>query len=97
MKKSLVKIKAHNAAGTILAHDITRIVPGKFKGVGFKKGHVIREEDIPELLKIGKQHIYVLNSDKIRSMKTMSPCELQRPFAGITSNGASPARASQIL
>jgi hypothetical protein len=64
MKKSLVKIKARNAAGTILAHDITRIVPGKFKGVGFKKGHVIREKDIPELLKIGKQHIYVLNPDK---------------------------------
>ncbi len=61
MKRSLVKIKAQNAVGSILAHDITRILPGKFKGVGFKKGHVVKREDIPELLKIGKQHIYVLN------------------------------------
>jgi hypothetical protein len=61
MNKSLVKIKAENAVGNILAHDITRIIPGKFKGVGFKKGHIIKKEDIPELLKIGKKHIYVLN------------------------------------
>ena len=61
MKKSLVKIKTENAVGTILAHDITRIIPGKFKGVGFKKGHIVQWEDIPELLKIGKRHIYVLN------------------------------------
>jgi hypothetical protein len=61
MKKSLVKIETENAVGTILAHDITRIIPGKFKGVGFKKGHIVSKEDIPELLKIGKRHIYVLN------------------------------------
>jgi molybdopterin biosynthesis enzyme len=39
---------------------LTRIVPGKFKGVGFKKGHVVQPEDLPELLKIGKQYIFVL-------------------------------------
>ena len=61
MRKSLVKIKTENALGTILAHDITRIIPGKFKGVGFKKGHIVSKEDIPELLKIGKRSIYVLN------------------------------------
>ena len=61
MKKSLVKIRVENAAGSILAHDITRIIPGEFKGVGFKKGHVVKKQDIPELLKIGKQRIYVLN------------------------------------
>jgi len=60
-KKSLVKVRAENAVGTVLAHDITRIIPGKFKGVGFKKGHVVKKKDIPELLKIGKEHIYVLN------------------------------------
>ncbi len=54
------KIRVEKAVGTVLAHDITRIVPGKFKGVGFKKGHVVREEDIPELLKLGKQSLYVL-------------------------------------
>jgi len=61
MKKNLIKIKTENAVGTILAHDITRIIPGKFKGVGFKKGHIVQSGDIPELFKIGKKHIYVLN------------------------------------
>jgi hypothetical protein len=55
------KIRVEKAVGTVLAHDITRILPGQFKGVGFKKGHVVREEDIPELLKLGKRHLYVLN------------------------------------
>lgn len=55
------KIRVEDAVGQVLAHDMTRIVPGKFKGVGFKRNHRIREEDIPELLKIGKKHIYVLD------------------------------------
>ena len=44
----------------ILAHDITKIIPGEFKGAAFKKGHIIREEDIPGFLDIGKDNIYVL-------------------------------------
>ena len=56
----LKKKKIEDAVGTMLAHDMTRIVPGKFKGVGFKKGHLIKKEDIPELLKIGKKHVYIL-------------------------------------
>lgn len=55
------KIKVEKAAGTVLAHDITRILPGKFKGVAFKKGHVVREEDIPELIRLGKRHLFVLH------------------------------------
>ncbi len=54
------KIRVEKAVGTVLAHDITRIVPGEFKGVGFKKGHIVKNEDIPELLKLGKQYLYVL-------------------------------------
>ena len=53
-------IKVEDAVGTVLAHDITRIIPGKFKGVGFKKGHIVRKEDIPELLRLGKRSLYVL-------------------------------------
>jgi hypothetical protein len=55
------KVKVENAVGMVLVHDITRIIPGKFKGVGFKKGHIVKEKDIPELLKLGKKHLYVLN------------------------------------
>ncbi len=54
------KVDVEKAVGMVLAHDITRIVPGKFKGVGFKKGHVVREEDIPELLKLGKRSLFAL-------------------------------------
>lgn len=57
------KIKIEDAIGTVLGHDMTRISRGEFKGVAFKKGHVIQKEDIPELLKIGKQTIYVLDLD----------------------------------
>jgi hypothetical protein len=54
------KISVEKAVGSVLAHDITRIVPGKSKGVGFRKGHIVREADVPELLKLGKRHLYVL-------------------------------------
>jgi hypothetical protein len=60
------KISVEKAVGSVLAHDITRIVPGKSKGVGFKKGHVVRAEDVPELLKLGKRHLYVLRLSRSR-------------------------------
>ena len=53
------KIKTIEAVGQVLCHDITQIVPGKFKGVKFKKGHVIKEEDVNVLLSLGKDNIYV--------------------------------------
>ena len=52
-------VRVEDAIGMILCHDITKIVPGEFKGRAFKKGHIIKEEDIKELLSIGKEHIYV--------------------------------------
>ena len=56
----LKKIKVENAVGLKLAHDHTRIVPGKFKGVGFRRGHVVKKSDIPKLLDMGKKQVYVL-------------------------------------
>lgn len=53
------KIKTVDAVGYVLQHDITQILPGEFKGRAFKKGHIIKEEDIPKLLSLGKDHIYV--------------------------------------
>lgn len=52
-------MKTKEAVGQVLLHDITQILPGEFKGVAFKKGHIIREEDIEKLLSLGKDHIYV--------------------------------------
>ncbi|MBR1844918.1 MAG: molybdopterin-binding protein [Lachnospiraceae bacterium] len=57
-------IKVEDAVGTVLCHDITQIIPGEFKGAKFKKGHVIKEEDIPILLSIGKKHLYVYEVDE---------------------------------
>jgi hypothetical protein len=55
MKKFTLK----EAVGHVLGHDLTRIVPGEMKGPQFRKGHIIRKEDIPMLLSMGKEHIYV--------------------------------------
>ncbi|MDQ0190051.1 molybdopterin-binding protein [Alicyclobacillus cycloheptanicus] len=54
------EVPVEQAIGMTLAHDMTRIVPGEFKGRAFAKGHIITEADIPLLLDIGKRHIYVL-------------------------------------
>lgn len=57
---TLKEISVYDAIGLRLAHDLTQIIPGQFKGRLFKKGHLITEEDIPKLLDIGKEHIYVM-------------------------------------
>lgn len=53
------KIKVQDAIGSILCHDITRIIRDEIKDTAFRKGHIVREEDIPLLLSIGKEHLYV--------------------------------------
>lgn len=52
------KVKVQDAIGMTLCHDITAMVDG-FKGAAFKRGHVITQEDIPKLLDIGKQHVFI--------------------------------------
>ena len=55
------KLAVAEAVGTVLAHDITEIRPGEFKGRAFKKGHVIMPEDICHLQRLGKENLFVLN------------------------------------
>lgn len=57
------EIRTEEAVGQVLCHDITQIIPGVSKGPVFRKGHVIREEDIPVLLDVGKEHVYVWEND----------------------------------
>jgi molybdenum cofactor synthesis domain-containing protein len=54
-------IRVNQAVGTVLAHDVTEIRPGEFKGCAFKKGHIIREEDVCHLQRLGKEHLFVLH------------------------------------
>ncbi len=57
-------IPVEEAVGLPLAHDITEIVPGKHKGPAFRRGHIIRPEDVSKLLDVGKAHIYVMELEK---------------------------------
>lgn len=52
-------IRVQDAVGTVLCHDITRIVPGESKGPVFRKGHRVTADDIPTLLHVGKEYLDV--------------------------------------
>jgi molybdopterin biosynthesis enzyme len=52
-------IDTQDALGQILCHDMTQIIPGQSKTTRFRKGHVIQQEDVPVLLSMGKENIYV--------------------------------------
>lgn len=56
-------IKTKDAIGCVLCHDITQIIKGVSKDAVFKKGHVVKAEDIPVLLSVGKDHLYVLEDE----------------------------------
>lgn len=57
-------IKTEDAIGQVLCHDITQIIRGVTKDAVFRKGHVITKEDIPVLLSVGKEHIYIWENDE---------------------------------
>ncbi|MEY8388633.1 molybdopterin-binding protein [Oscillospiraceae bacterium 38-13] len=53
------QIPTREAVGHVLCHDMTQIIPGQYKDARFRKGHVVQEEDIPVLLSMGKEHLFV--------------------------------------
>ena len=57
-------IKTENAVGQVLCHDITQIIRGVTKGPVFRKGHIVTAEDIPVLLSVGKENVYVWETDE---------------------------------
>ena len=52
-------IDTKDAVGHVLCHDLTQIIPGVTKDARFRKGHIVAPEDIPVLLSMGKEHLYV--------------------------------------
>ena len=56
-------VKTTEAVGQVLCHDITQIIPGVKKDAVFRKGHFITEKDIPVLLSVGKDMIYIWEND----------------------------------
>jgi len=53
------QINTTEAVGHVLCHDITQIIPGVTKNAIFRKGHIVTETDIPVLLSLGKDHLFV--------------------------------------
>ena len=60
------EIPVREAVGSVLVHDVTEIVRGVVKDARFRKGHVITAEDIPALLRLGKENIFVWEADETR-------------------------------
>ena len=52
-------VRTEDAVGQVLCHDITQIIPGVVKDAVFRKGHIVTEEDIPVLLSVGKENLYI--------------------------------------
>lgn len=76
------KIRVEDAVGSILCQDITKIVPGEFKGRAFKKGHIVTAEDVPELLKLGKEHLYVWEAKEGSLHEDEAGLRLAKSLAG---------------
>ena len=57
-------IKTTDAVGQVLCHDLTQIIPNEYKGARFRKGHIVTEEDIPVLLSMGKENLYIFELDE---------------------------------
>lgn len=75
-------IAVEHAVGTVLCHDITKIVPGGEKGPAFRRGHVVREEDIPTLLDIGKANLFVFDPADGYVHEDTAAVRLSRAAAG---------------
>ena len=52
-------VRTEEAVGHVLCHDMTQIIPGEYKDARFRKGHIVTAEDIPVLLYMGKENLYV--------------------------------------
>ena len=78
----LKKIKLKDAVGTKLAHDITEIRPGEFKGPAFRKGHTVCNEDLCHLQKLGKNNLYVIDLEEDEINENQAAAILAKSLAG---------------
>jgi molybdenum cofactor synthesis domain-containing protein len=75
-------IPVEDAVGLPLAHDITEIIPGKHKGPAFRRGHIIRPDDVSKLLDVGKANIYVMELEKDELHEEDAALRLAKAAAG---------------
>ncbi len=75
-------VPVKDAVGMVLCHDVTQIIPGRFKGAVFRKGHILLEEDLPLLLSMGKEHIYAWELQHGQLHEDEAALRLARAVAG---------------
>ncbi len=75
-------ISLEEAVGTQLAHDITEIRPGEFKGPAFSKGHTVCDEDICRMQRLGKNHLYVIDLEADEIHENEAAAILAQALAG---------------
>lgn len=90
-------IPVEEAVGTVLCHDITRIVPGEAKGPAFRRGHIVGHDDIQTLLDIGKAHLYVFDPKDGYVHEDECALRLARAAAGQGIAIASPCEGKSTL
>jgi molybdenum cofactor synthesis domain-containing protein len=78
----LESVNLHDAVGMVLAHDISAIRPGAYKGPAFQKGHVIQEADLCHLQRLGKRHVYAINLQPGYLHENEAALRLARAFCG---------------
>lgn len=66
----------------VLGHDVARVVPGEAKVLPFRRGYVVRKEDIPQFLEIGKEHIYVIETEEKEIHENEAALRIARAIAG---------------
>ena len=77
-------VPVQSAIGMVLCHDVTQIIPGRMKGPAFRKGHILREEDVLQLLNMGKEHVFAwdIQSDSGLLHENEAAVRIARAAAG---------------
>ena len=86
-------IRTEDAVGHVLCHDMTQIIKDKYKDARFRKGHIVTEEDIPVLLSMGKENLYVweMTPGMVHENDAVSgcwPCAARRTWSAARSRRA---------
>lgn len=76
------RVPVEQAVGMVLPHDITEIIRGEKKGAAFKKGHIIRNEDVDYLKRLGKDNVFVLSLDASEIHENEAAVILAKALAG---------------
>ena len=75
-------VKIEDAVGYPLAHDITEIRPGEFKGPAFLKGQILKGQDLEHLRRLGKNHLFILKTESGEMHEDEAAVEIANSLCG---------------